>query len=54
MYKYHLTYHDWFSPLHVNLKKIECYVINSALTDHVGTATAIREFCDERDTCNII
>ena len=32
MYKYNFTYHDWFVPLHVILKKIECYVINSAST----------------------
>ena len=25
MYKYNFTYHDWFGPLNVILKKIECY-----------------------------
>ena len=28
MYKYNFTYHDWLGPLHVFLKKIECYFIN--------------------------
>ena len=25
MYKYNFTYYDWFDPLHVILKKMECY-----------------------------
>ena len=33
MYKYNFTYYDLFGPLHVILKKIECYVINSASLD---------------------
>ena len=53
MYKYNFTYYDWFGPLHVILKKIECYVINSASTDDICAATAIRELCNERDTCNM-
>ena len=52
MSKYNFTYHDWFGPLNVNLKKIKCYVIKCALTDGICTATAIRELCDERDTYN--
>ena len=43
MYKYNFTYYDWFGPLHVILKKIECYVISSASTDDICSATAIRE-----------
>ena len=43
MYKYNFTYYDWFGPLHVILKKIECYVISSASTDDICAATAIRE-----------
>ena len=43
MYKYNFTYYDWFGPLHVILKKIKCYVINNASTDHICAATAIRE-----------
>ena len=27
MYKYNFTYHDWFGPENVILKKTECYVI---------------------------
>ena len=54
MYKYNFTYyHDWFGPLHVILKKIECYVINSSSTDNMCAETAIRELCNERDTCNM-
>ena len=51
MYKYNFTYYDWFGPLHAILKKIECYVINSASTDDI--CAAIRELCNERDTCNM-
>ena len=51
--KYNFTYYDWFGPLHVILKKVECYVINSASTDDICAATAIRELCNERDTCNM-
>ena len=43
MYKYNFTYYDWFGLLHVILKKIECYVINSASTDDICAASAIRE-----------
>ena len=50
MYRYNFTYHDWFGPLNVILKKIQCYVIKCASTDDICTATAIRELCDERDT----
>ena len=53
MYKYNFTYYDWFGLLHVILKKIECNVINSASTDDICAATAIRELCNERDTCNM-
>ena len=53
MNKYNFTYYDWFGPLHVILKKIECYVINSASIDDICAATAIRELCNERDTCNM-
>ena len=53
MYKYNFTYYDWFGPLHVILMKIECYVINSASTDDICAATATRELCNERDTCNM-
>ena len=35
VYKYIFTYYDWFGQLHVILKKIECYVINSASTDDI-------------------
>ena len=53
MYKYNFTYYDWFGPLHVILKKIECHVINNASTDDICAATAIRELCNEIDTCNM-
>ena len=53
MYKYNFTYYDWFGPLHVIFFKIECYVINNASTDDICAATAIRELCNERDTCNM-
>ena len=48
MYKYNFTYHDWFGPPHIILKKTECYVVNSASTDDICTAPAIRGLCDER------
>ena len=53
MYKYNFTYHDWFGPVHAILKKTECYVINSASTDDICVATAIRELCNDRGTCHI-
>ena len=53
MYKYNFTYHNWFGPLNVILKKIECYVIKCSSIVDICTATAIRELCHERDTCNI-
>ena len=53
MYKSNCTYQDWFGSLHVIIKKIESYVINSASTDGICNSTAIKELCDERDTCNI-
>ena len=42
MYKYNFTYHEWFGPLNVILKKIECYVTKCASADDICTATAIR------------
>ena len=42
MYRNNFTYHYWFGPFHVILKIMECYVINSASVDDIGTATAIR------------
>ena len=42
MYKYNYTYHDWFVPLNVNLKKIECYLIKCSSTVDICTATAVR------------
>ena len=54
MYKYNFTYHDWFVPLHVILKKTECYVINCASTDDILDCHCCqRVICDKRDTCNI-
>ena len=53
MYKYNFTYHDWFVPLHVILKKIECHINNNTSTDDICTATAIRELCEERDKCKL-
>ena len=44
MYKYNFNYYDWFCPLHVILKKIECYVINSASTDDICAATASESY----------
>ena len=43
MYKYNFTYPEWFGPLNVILKKIECYVTKCALADDICTATAISE-----------
>ena len=54
MYKYNFTYHDWFGPLYVILKKIECHVINSASTDDICIITAIRELFVERDVINLM
>ena len=51
MYKYNFTFHDWFGPLNDILKKIECYVFKCSSIVDICTATAIREFCHERDTC---
>ena len=54
-YKYNYTYpYDWFGPLNVILKKIECYVSKCSSTVDIFTATAIRQLCHERDTCNTI
>ena len=53
MYKYNFTYHYWLGPLNVILRKIECYVIKCSKAVDICTATAIRELCHERDTCNI-
>ena len=54
VYTYNFTYYDWFGPLHVILKKIECYVNNSVSTDDICAATVIRELCHERDTCTCL
>ena len=47
MYKYYFTYHEWFGPLNVILKKIEYYVFKCSSTVDICTATDIRELCHE-------
>ena len=48
MYKYKLSYKDWFSPLYNINKAIDDYIsINCSNMLHTGRA--IRDLCESRD-----
>ena len=43
MYKYKLSYKDWYSPLHIIYRQIDIYVTKQYITDVFHTGHAIRE-----------
>ena len=48
MYKYKMSYKDWYSPIHIIYRKIDTYVTNNRYNiSHTGIT--IRGLCDVRD-----